>query len=465
MNINRRTFAKTAVLGSMGNLALFNANAQTSQIKNETLPALSTDVIVVGAGASGVPAAIAAARGGAKVILLEEDMFPGGAAVDMYVALLCGGPRVGIYREMAEALNAKHEISGKPIEDFDAGNKGGCNYWYLPSSYIRVLLNMIAKEKNIRLMCGASVVNTIVDDNRHVKGVSIQHKGGNTQTINAPITIDATGTGFVAELAGCDTMYGRDGRHTFNEPFGPDTPDTTTQRCTWMYISQRLRPDAIFPRDKIKGGGMVENNLNHWVGGLWQGKEDNYMARNAGIYLHWGASVLCEDTRDPIELAQTQLKAMQIMEPDIAALQEAGYIVHLAPKLGVREVRRVVGDYILTVKDLKSGILPQDTIALTEGGIDVHQTPPLTTEQVIIPLAGIPYRCLLPKDTEGLLIAGKSFSCTSYALGACRVQPVVASIGQAAGTAAAMAVQNKIGVKNIDIDKLQQTLKTDGILK
>jgi len=464
MNLNRRTFAKTAVIGSMGNLALFNTQAQNLPIKNETLAALSADVIVVGAGPSGVPAAIAAARGGAKVILLEEDMVPGGAPVDMYVALLCGGPRVGIYREMTEALNAKYEISGKPIDRFDAGNKGGCNYWYLPSSYVQVLLNMIAKEKNIRLMCGAKVVSVLTGGSRQVEGVSVEF-GTTVQTIKAPVTIDATGTGIVAELAGCQTMYGRDGRHAFNEPFGPDEADTVTQRCTWMYISQRLRPDAVFPRDEIKGGGMVENNLNHWVGGMWEGKKDDYMARNAGIYLHWGASLLCEDTRNPVALAQTQLKAMQIMEPDIAALQQAGYTVHLAPKLGVREVRRVIGDYVLTVNDLKSGKLPQDTIALTEGGIDVHQTPPLTTEQIVIPLAGIPYRCLLPKDTEGLLLAGKSFSCTSYALGACRVQPVVASIGQAAGTAAAMAVKNKTGVKNIDIDKLQQTLKMDGILK
>ena len=70
---------------------------------------IQTDVLVVGAGSSGIPAAIAAARQGAKVVLLEEDFVPGGAPVDMYVAMLCGGPRVGIYREMAEHLNAGHD--------------------------------------------------------------------------------------------------------------------------------------------------------------------------------------------------------------------------------------------------------------------------------------------------------------------------------------------------------------------
>lgn len=449
-------------------LASAETSAKSTVLSKVNNPSseLNADVIVVGAGSSGIPAAIAAARQGAKVILLEEDFVPGGAPVDMYVALLCGGPRLGIYREMAEALNAQYDFSGKPIEDFDAGCKNGCNYWYMPSAYVRTLLDMIATEKNIQLLCGARVAGVLVKEGSHrqVQGVWVERQCGQTLSIQAAVTIDATGTGMVAELAGCSTMYGRDGRNTFNEPFGPDTPDTTTQRCTWMYISQRLRPDAVFPREKIKGGGMVEHNLNHWVGGTWQGKKDDYQARNAGVYLHWGASLLCEDTRDPITLAQTQLKALQIMEPDIAALQEAGYQVHLAPKLGVREVRRVAGDYILTVNDLKSGILSEDVIALTDGGIDIHQTPSLTTEQIIIPRAGIPYRSLLPKDTDGLLVAGKSFSCTSYALGACRVQPVVASIGQAAGTAAAMAALNKTNLRSIEIKNLQMNLQKHGTL-
>jgi len=83
----------------------------------------AADVLVVGAGASGIPAAIAAARQGARVILVEEDFVPGGAPVDMFVAMLCGGPRVGIYRQMAERLNAGHDLSGRPTPDFNVGLK------------------------------------------------------------------------------------------------------------------------------------------------------------------------------------------------------------------------------------------------------------------------------------------------------------------------------------------------------
>ena len=290
MKMSRRAFsmqcASLAALTGLGRVQQawageLPARPAGADLKTLGLAPLRADVVVVGAGPSGIPAAIAAARQGARSDPRGRGPYPGGAPVNMFVSLLCGGPRVGIYREMAEALNARHDFQGQPVKDFDAGITGACNYWYLPSSFTRVLLGMIAQEKNLQLMCGARVVGALVKDGsrRQVQGVVFERQGGGTQAIEAAITIDATGTGLIAELAGCATMYGRDGRRAFNEPFGPGRPRYHHERCTWTNISQRLRPDAIFPREKIKGGGMVEHKLNHWVG--LQG-EDDYMARNAG---------------------------------------------------------------------------------------------------------------------------------------------------------------------------------------
>jgi hypothetical protein len=462
-SFNRRDFIAAAATAAAAPLcAISSAQAHTSKI-----PSLECDVLVVGAGPAGVPAAIAAARQGAKVILLEEDIVPGGAPVDMGVSLLCGGPRRGIYREMAERLNVTSDFSGKPVEQFDAGAKGGRNYWYLPSAFAQVLLGMLKREPNIRFLGGARAIAATVEEGsrNRVTGVAFDCGGGQARTVRAKVTIDSTGTGLIAALAGCETMYGREARSKFNEPFGPDTADSVVQRCTWMYVSQRLRPDAALPLNKIRGGGMVEHNLDHWVGVKWQGKSDDYAGRNAGIYLHWGANLLCDDTRDPVAIGQASQKAMEFMAPDLAALREAGFVVHLSPKLGVRECRRVVGDYLLTVNDLKSGKLPADVIAVTDGGLDIHQTPPLTEEQVRMPRAGIPYRSLIPRGAEGLLVACKSFSCTHYALGGCRVQPVMAGIGSAAGVAAALASAKNTGVRNISLAELQKQLRQMGALE
>ena len=117
MEINRRDFitkvsaiAALSVLPSSFVAAMGNEKVEKAKPK---YPTLKCDVVVVGAGPGGVPAAIAAARQGAKVILLEEDNMPGGAPVDMYVPFICGGPRVGVFQEMIQVLNAKHTIGGR----------------------------------------------------------------------------------------------------------------------------------------------------------------------------------------------------------------------------------------------------------------------------------------------------------------------------------------------------------------
>jgi hypothetical protein len=224
-----------------------------------------------------------------------------------------------------------------------------------------------------------------------------------------------------------------------------------------MYVSQRVRPGAVLPRDLI-GGGLVESNVG------WIQKGDQAAAhRNTGIYLHWGATVNCEDTRDPESLARAQREALQELNRDMAVLMEHGYVMHLAPRLGVRECRRVMGEHVVTVNDIKSGKLPDDVIALSDYGLDAWGEK-LTREQIDCPRSGIPYRALIPKKTEGLLIAGKSISGTHLAASSYRVQPIVASIGAAAGIAAASAARNKTGVRSLSVADLQRRLKQMGVL-
>lgn len=475
--INRRHFmqglALTAGYGLLGKSPAWPKELSGKDFNSGDKPKLKplkTDVLVVGAGASGIPAAIAAARQGARVILLEEDLVPGGAPVDMYVAMPCGWPRLGIYREMVEKLNAGHDLSGNPVPDFNAGIKNYWNFWYLPSSYIIVLTDMIAAEKNLQLICGSRATAVLVEDrgNRNrVTGVMVD-LGYAEQFIGARVTIDATGTGLIAELAGCKTRYGRESRHEFNEPFGPEKSDNIVQRCTWMYVSQRIRPGAILPFDKLGKSnsyrtGAVEHHVNHWVGYELKGVPDNYQERNAGIYLHWGATVDCDDTCDPSAIAQAMQKAIPMIKQDLAILYKSGYAAHLAPKLGIRECRRVEGEHIITVNDIKSGKLPDDVVAISDYGIDAWGEN-LKTEDIVCPRSGIPYRALIPKNTEGLLITGKSISGTHFAASSYRVQPIVASIGQAAGTAAAMAALKNTNIHSIEVKNLQKTLCNDGIL-
>lgn len=460
--MNRRDFIKKLGAGAVAAGVLSPAFAFADEMletknKPSSLPGLEADVIVVGAGPSGIPAAIAAARAGAKVILLEQDLMPGGAPVNMYVSMLCGGPRVGIYREMVQKLNAEHTLTGTPRPDFGVDGANGKNHWYLPSSFMMVVSQMIAAEKNIQLICGARVNHLLVDTKGRrntVRGVKIDRIGA-TQTIKGKVIIDATGTGLIGELAGAPVMYGRDGRAAFSETIGTELPDNKVQRCTWMYVSQRLRPDAVLPWSKLKSRGMVEDDLNMWV-------RQQHVERRAGIYLHWGATVVCEDTRDPLAIAEAQRECLKTLIPDAKTLADAGFMMHLAPKLGIRETRRIKGDYVLTVNNMKQGNYPEDTIAYTSYGLDPWGEN-IPKEEVKTKPHGIPYRCLLPEGVEGLLMAGKCISGTHLAASGYRVQPIVASIGQAAGTAAAMAATQNISVRDVDIKKLRASLERQGL--
>jgi len=177
---------------------------------------IKTDVLVVGAGASGVPAAIAAARTGAKVVLIEEDPVIGGATTDFYVGLLCGEPKTGIIKEAEDILKSEHSLgNAEPL-------------FFLPSTFLWVYTSLLNREKNLQVITGARATDVILENGSGracVSGVRIENGAGNRITIMSDITIDATGTGAVAILAGCRAMYGRDSKADFNEPHAPREGD------------------------------------------------------------------------------------------------------------------------------------------------------------------------------------------------------------------------------------------------
>jgi hypothetical protein len=190
---------------------------------------------------------------------------------------------------------------------------------------------------------------------------------------------------------------------------------------------------------------------------------DDWAGRNAGIYLHWGGTVQCRDTRNADALDEAQKECLAQMGEDLAALRSAGFTVHLAPRMGVRESRRVVCDHVVTVTDMKSGILPDDTVAVGQYGLDAWGER-FSPEEASLPRFGIPYRSLLPRGTDGLLVAGKAIGATHLAASACRVQPIVASIGQAAGTAAADAALGGYPARGADPRALRRSLRSQGTL-
>jgi len=408
---------------------------------------METDVLVVGAGASGIPAAIGAARAGARVLLIEEDPVVGGAPVDAYVSSFCGTPITGVVKEIDDTLRGAHGL-------------GGITRFSLPVAWQRCFAELLSRERRLDVLLGARAVDVLpaAKEGRAVGGVRVGADTAPPLAIRAKVTIDATGSGAVAVKAGCTAMYGREAKDDFGEDHARAARDNVVQDCTWMYFSQQLGGGPCFDMMRLSAAaGVLVDGV-----GWFHNAPDKAMAANPRLFLHWGCAVKCEDVRDPIAVARAQDEALRAMERDHAMLREAGYAVYLAPRLGVRESNRILGEHVVSECDLMSGEFPDDTVAVgmyeldiwggdDDGGIVHGRMPPY----------GIPYRAMVPKGVDGLLLAGKAISGTHVAMSAYRVMPIVGAAGQAAGVAGALCVQQAKQPRDIDPADIRRILTGD----
>jgi hypothetical protein len=421
---------------------------------------LEADVLVVGAGASGLPAAIGAARAGAKVIAIEEDPVVGGAPSDYYVCLFYGRPISGILGELEHLLKTKY--SPTPRAQF-----------FLPSGYQRAWRELIAAEPNLRVITGARAVGVLHEkgtDSPRAAGVVVEVIPGRCFDIKSAVTIDCTGSGIISEMAGCTVMYGREGKSDYGEPHAPESGDDRVQACTWMYFIQAIpgrqskrqpgfRPRAVHVNVGIAARGEDELPQPEAV---MSGEED------PELYLQWGCAVACRDTRDPISLAEAHEKAYEVIEPTLRELHENGYSVHLAPRIGVRECRRIRGEYVLAESDVTGGAFPEDTIAVADYGFDDWRPKRVSKQRgnvdefgAATARYGIPYRSLVPAGVDGLLVAGKCMSGTHIAQSSFRVMPIAGSTGQAAGVAAALCAKHGVQPRRLEPDDVRTALRAN----
>jgi len=406
------------------------------------------DVLVVGAGASGIPAAIGAARAGAKVLLVEDDPVPGGAAVDQYVSMLSGGPRSGVVSEILARLEQDHALTRRPVDRW-------WDFWYLPSDVMRVGFNAIRAEANLQFRCPARIRQLTVGEQNGrpcVTGAMVPGPDGSEQKVLAHVVIEATGEGQLAEQAGCEALYGEDARDDFGEALAPERRTNMVQQCTWMFISQR-RCGATASDDWTPRG--MESGL----GGSHKPARQRCPDPPAHLYLHWGSRVDCADTRDPYALAEAQWEALDQMRPKLDEFHRHGWTVHLAPRIGVREIRRIVGEHVITANDLIEGHIPEDSVLVTQRGFDLwrkgrHQMQGYPEVQPY----GIPYRSLVPRGVDGLLVVGKCLSGTHLAMCAYRTQALLGQVGQAAGVAAALCALRHTRPRDIDFGDLKPLL-------
>jgi len=439
------------------------------------------DVLVVGGGNAGCAAAISAARHGARTMLVERYGFLGGTAtaamVGPWMTFHSGTERIvgGIAQEIVERLIRK---GGSPGHLHDSSDYVPTITPFDPEIHKALLFEMM-QEAGVDLLLHAWFLAAIVDDDR-VVGASFATVGGG-RTYRARTIVDATADAYVAASAGVPTQQG--------DERGRVQPASLMLRLSHVDLTKtatyvRMHPDQM--RTTLKAHERTAPALTAVAGlyALWQQAVDDGMVDIPRELVSFFISpypdevtvnmtrVTDIDPLDPDDLTRAEVAArLQVMQllrffkERVPGFEQAR-IAGTGTQVGIRESRRIVGRYTLTAQDVLQGRHFEDAVARSAYPIDIHNpTGSGTSTQRLEPGAAyeIPYRCLLPINREQLVVAGRCISTTHEALASTRLTPTVMTLGQAAGTAAALANERGIRVGDVAPESLRERLVADGV--
>lgn len=396
-------------------------------IQPETeIPVIETvDVIVVGGGVAGFSAAVAAAREGVSTILIERYGYLGGMVTGGLVVHLEGfgdGQKQvvrGIGQEMIDWLMQE---GGARICGHDVTVD--------PELLKYVLFKMTGE---VELLLHSLVVDAILEDGK-VRGVILENKSGQGAVLGK-VVVDASGDGDVFARAGADFVVGRRGLGLIFRLSGVNHSEVKRFRTEkiddYNTIIEEIKRLLGFP---ILGREEVLDGVIWWP---------NMTAPGDGLDIK-------ELSTQEIKIRENILKAVSLAKEKIPGFEQV-QLIQTAPQFGVRETRRLVGEFVLTEEDLKKGSRFDEAIAHAGYG---------GTSGVGY---DIPYGCLIPKEIDGLLVAGRCISSDEASQNFLRVVANCIATGQAAGAASALAVKDGVRPREVDRKRLRTCLVNQGV--
>jgi len=447
------------------------------------------DIIIVGGGTTGIAAAVSAAREGAKVCLIEYYGFLGGNATT-------GLPWMAFHNLVGQRV-----IGGVAYEFIERlWEVGGASDFYMDpvcSSTIavnphwwKIISMQEVKKENIDVKLHSLVVGVDVDDSgsdgrKRAKGIFMTNKGG-FHHLKAKVIMDCTDSGDIARMSGATMVKGRAGDQKTQVSSYTITLSGIDVEPLLNYF--RENPDDIrpFPIDNIDAllEQMAEAEI-FIIGGL---RKLIVKARADGLELSRGvvpglifpktgemttvaSSVEGLDPTDPDSFTKAEQEGMKQTQQWIKFFREYVpgcekiYLSGTPHQIGIRETYHMEdAEYLLTGEDLKAGKQFEDVISLGGYHVDIHapNNDGHNTEYVGPPTFQIPFRSMLPKTIDGLLVAGRAFGATHEAQAATRVIPLSMAQGQGGGQAAALAVSSGKELRDIDIKELHRQLLKQG---
>ncbi len=458
------------------------------------------DLAIVGAGSGGIGAALAAARLGLRVILIEQAQTIGGTATlggvhdweggaggtglpfDIYRRLKSIPDAVGLYSfgrhfcwqdqfYWPHALDRVNFPGGEQVidptlryidtlrrhrdPDTPADEQFKRRTWhgvmFEPDAYTRVVTQMLAETEHCDVRVSTSLQNVESTD-----GVLHSASLSDGTAVHARSWIDATGNAVLCKACGCQTYFGRDAQDRFGEPSAPKNASTSLNGVTLIYrvtptqmpgvepLAATMTTDCwwaeCFPpthATRYPNGDININMLPSMSGEEFValGPSKAYSECLLRVRAHW--------------------HFLQQHWPEFQKFK----LHWIAPALGVRESRRVSAKYMLREQDLLAGLSGQkhkDIIAIADHPMDRHGEGGGCIE--LTHPYGVPYSCLIPEDMRNLLIACRASGFSSIAASSCRLSRTMMQLGQAAGTAAAIAERENLDVADVQPDTLRACL-------
>lgn len=422
------------------------------------LPTIAhADVVVVGAGSAGSTAAIAAARLGAETLLIERYGFLGGTStmvLDTFYGFYMPGDdsqRVvgGIAWEVVEQLRASGMLIERP-----SSYGAGMALTYDPATLLLVW-DRLVQAAGVHLLLHTMVVDLLRDDSQRVTGLVVANKQG-LGLVEARVVVDCSGDADVCVRAGAP--YERAGDD------GPAQALTTTFRLGGV--------DETLAR-QVKRSDLVARMRVANEQGYTLPREEGSIHRTPipGLAVANMTRVSLADATDPFALSAAELEGRaqaleytRFLRDQVAGYANA-YLLNFSTQIGIRETRRVYGEYRLTREDVLAARSFPDAIARCGAPIEDHHGS--VTHWEYLPAGStyaIPLRCLIPQQLPNVLVAGRCLSATHDAHASVRSMGQCMAMGQAAGTAAAFAARSDGAVRSVAVAPLQHQLRRDGAL-
>lgn len=428
------------------------------------------DVVVVGGGPGGIGAAVSAARNGADTVLIERYGHLGGMGTGGLVTIIpClsdfGGTMQigGINQEWIDRLTSRGAETHPPQEIWGSSDKRLISYWndrsfftvregyivyasLIDAEISKCILNDMVTEAKVKTYLHSWGTMPLMEGNKAV-GVIFESKSGR-QAIMAKVVIDSTGDGDLLPFAGA----------TFDTDIDPSIRIANLSLCYWIDNVNFMKVEDFRKENPQRWGELMRDLLEK--GGHPGFMRSNLKGQEKIVWVHpryanSSQTDVEELTRVEFIGREKMLLTHEFFKKNIPGFEDS-FIVLTSPQLGTRGARRVHGDYMVTSKDLLCNDPFDDTIAIF---------PDLDRGEASLahPLTYIPYRSLLPKGVENMLVACRAFSSDQEVNNFFNLIPHCVAFGEAAGTAAALSLDQGASVRNVDFQSLRKRLTAQNV--